>query len=499
LTLTMTNDGLTAFKRVGGSDGAQVVPDLATSLPTPTDGGRTYAFQLRSGIRYSNGQPVRPEDFRRAIQRTRKLGWSAYYPNIVGGAACLARPARCDLSRGIVTDDRANTVTFHLVTPDPEFLQRLALWPAFAVPAGAPDHDIGSHPLSATGPYEVASVTSRQVTLVRNPYFHEWSHAAQPDGYPDRIVWRIGASTQAAVTSVEQGAADYTIDPPPADRLNEVQTRFASQLHVEPNDATIEMGLNTQVAPFTDVRVRRALNYAIDRTKLTRLLGQDSRPTCQELAPYIPGYQRYCPYTLNPNRAGTWSAPDLAKAHALIAASGTRGTPITIWSAPSLFTDFTSAGRYLVSLLDRLGYPTHIRSFNGSNAASNWFVLVSNPRTRAQAYLSVLEPNYPAASEFLGPEYNSCQSSLPATQSNVPALKFCNEQFDTTVRSALAAEAARSPTAVALWAKADRQFTDQAPVVPLVTPTVTDFVSRRVGDYQSNAQLGVLIDQLWVH
>ena len=354
---TMTNDGLTAFKRVGGSDGAQVVPDLATSLPTPTDGGRTYTFQLRPGIRYSNRQPVRPEDFRRAVERRLKAGFSVYYENVVGGAACLAHPARCDLARGIVTDDAASTVTFHLVTPDPEFLEELALWYVVAVPAGTPDHDIGTHPLPATGPYMVASDTPRQVTLVRNPYFHEWSHAAQPDGYPDRIVWRLGASTETADTDVEHGSANYTIDPPPADRLNEVQTRFASQLRVEPNDVTILMGLNTRVAPFTDVRVRRALNYAIDRAELTRLLGQDSHHTCQQLPPYILGYQPYCPYTLNTNRAGIWIAPDPAKAQALIAASGTRGTPITIWSAPAYLTDFTATGRYLTSLLDRLGYP----------------------------------------------------------------------------------------------------------------------------------------------
>lgn len=494
-SLYMTNDGLTAFKRVGGSDGAQVVPDLATSLPTPTDGGRTYTFQLRSGIRYSNGQPVRPEDFRRAIKRSLELGWTIYYPNIVGGAACVARPAGCDLSHGIVTDDAANKVTFHLVTPDPEFLQRLALWPALAAPAGTPNHDIGSHPMPATGPYMFSSDTPRQVTLVRNPYFHEWSHAAQPDGYPDRIVWRTNGSTEAAVTSVARGTADYSIDPPPADRLGEVQTRFASQLHVEPNDVTIELGLNPGLAPFTDVRVRRALNYAIDRAKLAGLLGQDSSPTCQELAPYIPGYQRYCPYTLNPNRAGVWSAPDSAKARALIARSGTRGTPITIWSAPGYLTDFTATGRYLVSLLDRLGYPTHIRSVS---SAPNLFSLVSDPRTRAQAYLSVLAPNYPAASEFLGPEYSSCHSSLPATGSTAPVLRFCDPRFDAIVNHALAAESTRSPTAAALWAQADRRFTDQAPVVPLVTPSITDFISHRVGDYQYNPQLGVLIDQLWV-
>jgi peptide/nickel transport system substrate-binding protein len=490
----MTNDGLTAFDRVGGSDGARIVPDLATSLPTPTDGGRTYTFQLRPGIHYSDGQLVRPDDFRRAFSRLLKAGYSVYYPNVVGGAACLARPARCDLRRGIVTDDAADTVTFHLVAPDPEFLQRLALWNAVAVPAGTPDHDIGSHPLPATGPYKVASDTPRQVTLVRNPFFHEWSHGAQPAGYPNRIVFRTGTGTGAAVTDVENGNADYTIDPPPADRLREVDNRFASQLHVEPNDVTIELGLNTRTPPFNDVRVRRALNDAIDRATLTRLLGQDSHPTCQQLPPFIPGYQRYCPYTLHPNHAGTWTAPDLAKAKALIAASGTRGTPITLWSAPGYLTNFTGAARYLASLLDRLGYPTRIKTVNsGVNP------LVNDSRARAQAFLMVQVPSYPAASEFLGAEYFSCRSFRPDTQSNLNVFEFCDPRFDVTVRSALAAEAAGSPTATDLWAKADRQFTDQAPVVPLVTPSITDFVSNRVGDYQYNPQLGVLIDQLWVH
>lgn len=66
------------------------------------------------------------------------------------------------------------------------------------------------------------------------------------------------------------------------------------------------------------------------------------------------------------------------------------------------------------------------------------------------------------------------------------------------MRSALAAEAAKSPTAPAIWAEADREFTDQAPVVSFVNPSEWDFVSHRAGNYQYNPQLGVLIDQLWV-
>jgi peptide/nickel transport system substrate-binding protein len=492
-TLYITNDGLTAFKRVGGSDGVQLVPDLATTIPSPTNGGRTYSFQLRRGIHYSNGQLVRPEDFRRAIERSFVVGRSNYYQNIVGGAACVARPARCDLSRGIVTDDTAGTVVFHLVAPAPEFPYKLAVFTAFAVPPGTPNRDIGTHPVPATGPYEVASITRRQLTLVRNPYFHEWSHAAQPDGYPDRIVWRTGSSPQAEVTAVENGHADYTPDLAElsADRLHDVQTHFPSLLQENLADETLLLGLNTRVAPFNDLRVRRALNYAVDRAKVAQLLGQDSRPACQTLPPYIPGYRRYCPYTLDPNAAGVWRAPDLAKARALIAASKTRGTPVTIWiPPPSAFGDFTAAGRYLVSLLDRLGYPTHAKH-NASPAQ------LADSRTKAQAFLGPFAANYPAASEFLGPQTQSCQSFKPDSTSNPNWYEFCDPQFDATVRNARAAEAAGLPAA-ALWAKADQQLTKQAPLVALATPRVTDFVSRRIGDYQYNPQLSVLIDQLWV-
>ena len=145
--LVLTNDGLTGFRRVGGSAGLELVPDLAVSLPAPTDGGRSYSFQLRPGIHYSTGALVRPQDFRRAIERTLELrpGRTApYYAGIVGARRCLAAPKRpCDLSQGIVTDAGSNTVTFHLASPDPDFLYELALPSAYAVPAGTPLHPHG--------------------------------------------------------------------------------------------------------------------------------------------------------------------------------------------------------------------------------------------------------------------------------------------------------------------------------------------------------------------
>ena len=73
----LLGDGLVAFEPIGGTN-ATLVPDLATSIPTPTDGGRTYTFELRPGIRYSNGEVVAPGDFRRALERGFRLDADAY-------------------------------------------------------------------------------------------------------------------------------------------------------------------------------------------------------------------------------------------------------------------------------------------------------------------------------------------------------------------------------------------------------------------------------------
>ena len=102
--LVILGDGLVGFKRVGGTDGESLVPDLAVSLPAPTDGGRAYRFVLRRGIRYSNGDVVAPADFRRGIEREFALKSISAppAPTSSGGSwgASAGTPDTCDLSEG---------------------------------------------------------------------------------------------------------------------------------------------------------------------------------------------------------------------------------------------------------------------------------------------------------------------------------------------------------------------------------------------------------------
>ena len=477
-----TNDGLVGFRRVGGTEGGELVPDLAVAIPAPTDAGRTYSFRLRSGIRYSDGRPVRPADFRRAVERAIVLQPDIrYYRGIVGAERCVPRPPRCDLARGIVGDERARTVTFHLRAPDPDLLYALGRPAAFAVPADTPLKDLGLHAPPATGPYMVGSFDPRtHLTLVRNPRFREWSKAAQPDGYPDRIV-ATPASYGAGVRAAERGTLDLAFNVP-AELQREAETRYASQLHVNPLNGVTYLSLNTKVAPFNDVRARRAVSYAADRAAAVRISARarGAEATCQILPPDFPGYRPYCPYTEGDPRRGVWKAADLTRARALVAASGTLGMPVEVW-VPA---NHRGEGPYLAALLRSIGYRARYR--NVSMAA----FYDTGPPHRVQAGVTSWFADFPAASNYIG-FFFACDGA-----GNM--FRFCDRSIDRRISRASALQATDTYHANRLWAALDRAIVDRAPMVPLVALNEVDMVSRRVGNYQFSPQWGVLPDQLWV-
>jgi peptide/nickel transport system substrate-binding protein len=483
--LSLTGDGLTAFRRVGGSEGAIVVPDLATDLPTVTDGGRTYTFHLRRGIRYSTGAVVEPRDIRATLERGFEVGVPVdYYSKIVGASDCRKR-RRCDLSQGVVIT--GDTIVFHLTAPDPEFPQRLALPFAYVLPSSTPRRATGTRPLPSTGPYAIVRYDpKRQLELKRNPHFHEWSPAARPDGYPDAIVIRFGVSNDAATTAVERGRLDYAPGLP-AGRINEVATRYADQLHTNPLSETNTFVMNTRIAPFDSQAARRAVSYAIDRSELVRLGGspQSAQPTCQILPTNFPGYEPYCPFTLLPTSAGVWRGPDLAKARTLVARSHTRGMRVTVLTDG--YNNGLRPATYLVRLLDRLGYKASRKTIPYSSFGSLAF---SGSRSDIQVALVEWIADYPSAGTFIRPSL-SCRG--PTNDAG-----FCDPKLDREMAAAERLGATDARAAEAQWAHIDRELVDAAPWIPYATGKALDFVSKRVGNFQFNPEWGMLFDQLWV-
>ena len=307
-------------------------------LPRPADGGKTYTFTLRRGIRYSNGTPVRASDFRRGIQRQLSFGdVPDYYEGILGAPACHRNPRRCDLAAGIVTDDAAGTVTFRLSQADPDFLDKLALLLAAPAPPGAAGHLMDRAPfLPGTGPYMISRYRpGSSLTLVRNPYFRQWSYAAQPAGYPDVIRIEQMADPRQQQSAVAAGRADVVDVSLDGQLYRPLAIRYPTRVHSGLKLTTTYLFLNTRQPPFTSLKARQAVNYAIDRARIIQLLHLDSpgqaTPTCQVLPAGSPSYQPYCPYTAGPND-GAWHGPDLAMAARLARESGTTHVPVTVWN-----------------------------------------------------------------------------------------------------------------------------------------------------------------------
>jgi len=491
--LIFSHDGLVAFKRVGGTEGTKLVPDLATSVPAPTNGGKTYTFTIRKGIKFSNGKELKPSDVKYTFERLFKIGQSpnagSWYNVIVGGDACLKTPATCNLDQGVVADDANNTVTFHLTKGDPEFLDQLAVPFAFILPTGTPNKEVQIPP-PGTGPYKwVEYNPNKEMKLVRNTYFKVWSKDAQPPGNPDVIVQKFGLSGEAQVTQVENGQADWMFDTPPADRLNEMSTKYASQVYVNPLTAVYYFAFNVRVPPFNNLKARQGVNFATDRNALVKIYGGPKLavPTCQILPPSFPGYEAYCPYTKNPG-SGKWTAPDMAKAQQLINASGTKGATVKVNTDT---TDVNKAfGLYFVGLLNKLGYKAQLQALSPDIQ----YPYCQNSKNKIQFCYSSWYQDYPAASDFLN-VLLGCDSFVPNSNASPNIAEFCNQPIQAQMNAALQQGITDPSGANTKWAAVDKAVTDQAPWVSMFNPKYLNFVSKRVKGFQFSPQWYFLIDQ----
>lgn len=490
-----TYDGLTAFKKVNGQDSFTVVPDLAEAIPTPTNGGKTYVFTLRKGIKFSDGTDVTTDDVVASFQRIFKVSSptaGSFYNGIVGADACLKTPATCTLAGGVVGDKAAGTVTINLTAPDPEFFYKLSVPHAAINPQSAPSKDAASTLIPTTGPYMFKSYDpNTELVMVRNPYFKEWSADGQPQGYPDEIDYKFGLTVEAEVTAVENGQANWVYDPPPADRLAEIGSKYAAQAHVNALTAFWYAPLNVNLAPFNNLKARQAVNWAVDRNAVVKLYGGSNlgQPVCTILPPEFPGHVDSCQYT---NPAGsTWQGPDLAKAKQLVQDSGTAGQSVTIVTSDDEVNK--AVGEYLQSVLTSIGYKASVKPISGNIQ----FTYIQNSNNKVQISLTQWYQDYPAASDFLN-VLLGCASFVPGSDSSINMAGFCDKTIQGQMDAALKTEQTSMDEANKQWAQVDQAMMAQSPMVPLFTPKLIDFVSANTGNYQFSKQFYMLVSQLWV-
>ena len=279
-------DGLMDYK----PGTTELEPDLAESY-TVSDGGLTYVFKLRDGVKFHNGRVMTSADvkysFERAVNPATQspgggyFGMIAGYDDVTGGKATTLS--------GIETPD-AKTVVFKLTRPDATFLHLMAINFGYIVPkeevekAGA---DWGKKPVG-TGAFKfVEWVPGQNIKLERNRDYHR---AGTP--YLDSITFEFGQDPTVAVLRLKKGEIDIVGDGVPPAQFTEIMADPANKDLIAEGDQlhTGYVTMNVMQPPFDNLKVRQAVNMAINKDRIVRLINNRAVPASQALPPAMPGY-----------------------------------------------------------------------------------------------------------------------------------------------------------------------------------------------------------------
>ncbi|MGE0218892.1 ABC transporter substrate-binding protein [Mycolicibacterium sp.] len=457
---------LLTYKHADGEEGTEVVPGLAESLPEVSPDGLTYKLKLRPDMKYSDGTPIKASDFTHAIQRLFKVdsGGSVFYDVIVGAKEYADGAA--DTITGITTDDNTGDITIQLVQPNGTFDNLLGLMFAAPIPSTTPlDSDTTNNPPPASGPFMITSVDApRRMVLERNPQFQTVKDAGADevaDAGVDKITLVENKNQGAQVTDIIQNKVDFMIDPPPSDRLQELKNRYSDRFRMEDSINTYYMFMNTERAPFNDLKVRQAINYAIDPEALNRIFGGRLHPTQQILPPGMPGYQEY---TLYPG-------PDMDRARALIAEANPADRDITVWTDDE--PDRKRIGEYYHDLLTQLGFNATLKVIAGD---VYWTTIGNQSTPDVDTGFADWFQDFPHPDDFFRPLLHG-DSILPTngnnlSRANIPAN---NAKMDELLTKQLTDEGVEQQ-----YADLDRAYMEQAVWAPYGNEQFTTFLSERM-------------------
>jgi peptide/nickel transport system substrate-binding protein len=454
---------LLGYKHVNGPDGGTIVPYLAQSLPTVSSDGKTYTLTLRKGLKYSDGKPVKASDFTYAIERDYQIDSPGvgFFSGIVG-ANDYAKTKKGTIG-GITTDDSTGKITIHLTAPEGDFENILATTFTALVPAGTPYKDQSTTPIPSTGPYMIQSYSpNKSVIVVRNPNFDASQFGGSvPQGNPDKMTITIFGDASIALTRTLNGQEDYDFYQPPNDRLGELESKYANQIKLYTPANTFYFFMNTRIAPFNNVKVRQAVNYAINRQALVRIYGGLATPT-QNVLP--PTYAQYVKLNLYPY--------NLAKAKKLIQSAGATGAAVTIWGSNNESRRSPEATAYLQQVLNSIGLKAQLKIIN----AAVYWTTIGNQSTKAQIGFADWFQDYPHPLDWFDVLLNG--QRITDTHNN----NYAN--FDNAAVNAKIDQLKKQPVLTssvnAQWANVDKAVMLQAPWAPYINQQGIDTFSSSV-------------------
>ncbi len=441
-------DQLVGYDTAHGS-GLNLIPDAAAAMPTISNGGRTFTFQLRHDVHFWNGRLVTSADwvysFERVLNPATQAGAASFWQGIVGAKEFAAGKAKH--VAGIKALGPFG-LQINLIDPDSTFLFVLAMPFGSVVDRNTIEKygkTYATQHIMGTGPYMFSEYKlGQRLVLTRNPHYF------LPNvGHVDKIEADIGVTTENAFLRIQRGQADLDGDfptpIPPSEFLNVINDpvmgkRVVKQVQV----ATQYIAMNVQMKPFDNVLVRRAVEYAINKPLLVRLVNGRGTATDTFLPPLMPGYGKFDMYPYNP-----------AKAKQLLAQAGyPSGFSTTFYSDNS--SDDPRISQAIVQQLQGIGINAQLKVLPTNTMITLWGTAKKVPISWTAWYQDFPDPN-----DFFEPIL-SCASAVPGTF-NEPW--YCNPKVDAFAHSLkiMTDRASR----LAKYSQLDMMMMRDAPVVPV--------------------------------
>ncbi|WP_106475686.1 ABC transporter substrate-binding protein [Phytohalomonas tamaricis] len=475
-------DGLMDYK----PGTTELVPDLAESY-TISDDGKTYTFKLRHGVKFHNGREMKASDVKYSLERTvnpkTQSPGAGFFSSIVGFDDLASD--KSDQLRGVTTPDDY-TVQITLSAPDATFLHVMALNFASVVPKEAVDKwgaDFGKHPVG-TGAYKLADwALGQRLEFVKNSDYYK-------PGIPylDKIDFEIGQEPTVALMRLERGEVDIAGDGVPPARFLQFKNDPQHQKLMVTGDQlqTGYLTMNVTMAPLDDVKVRQAINMAINKDRIVRIINGRAKPANQPLPPAMPGYDKsYQGYPY-----------DVDKAKALLAEAGhPNGFDTELYV---MNTDpQPRIAQAIQQDLANIGIHAEIKSLAQANV-----IAAGGDKDQAPLVWSggmAWIADFPDPSNFWGPILG-CEGAVSGGWNWA---WYCNEKLDAEAQKADAMVAPEQQQARAeLWGKIFTDAMVDAPWVPIFNEQRFTVHSARMGGsdalYVDPVHVPVNYDYIWV-
>src|SRR5215469_1907951 len=450
-----------------GTGGTSIVPGTA-NLPTVSSNGLVWTFTMRPGAKFSNGRAITPADIKYTFERLMapkvNTGTGVYFTNLIGANAYMAGKAKT--IPGITTT--ANSISFHLSSPDGAFIYKAALPTTCPVPVGTPLKPIESGSLEetyASGPFKLQSYQpARQIVLAFNKNYDQ---ALGARGHVAKIVFTIGDASTQATLQIEAGQLDFdTSNLATADIIKiSSNPALASQVHSASRPSLTYIFLNNQVPPLNNVLVRKAINYAINRTAiLAQWGGPLAGAPSDQITP--PGQSDYKQYSIYPN------TPNLPMAKKLMKEAGVKLPVTLVLRCQNDAPGFVNMAQVIQANLKQIGINVKI---------------VGSPNSVNSSYIVNYKAHVPMGIEPWSLDFSVGEAIIntgldPATPDAYANMaRFAVTSFISPFNKAVTLTGAARQAA---YEQLDYQImSQQAPYAPIFNPKWYDFVSKRIGGY----------------